>query len=225
MPINIVCPGCKKRFSVNDKFAGKKGPCPKCKTEIEIPELGEEIVIHGPEGEQPKDSKGRAIVDPIMREETTVSTMGIVGIGLFIVVVFGIAFGLQGYKGNIPFLIKMLGAVSLAPPLVLAGYAFLRNDELEAYRGKELAIRVLACSAVYAALWGIFAFIPYALGMVEDESFAPYQLAFVVVPFVLVGAFSAFASFDLEYTMGLMHYGLYLIVTVLMRVVAGLDPF
>jgi cation transport ATPase len=223
MPINIVCPGCKKRFSVNDKFAGKKGPCPKCKTEIEIPAAEDEIVIHGPEESLPKDSKGRAIIDPIMREETTVSTMVIVGIVVFIVVVFGIAFGLRAYEDDIPFFIKLLGAVSLAPPLVLGGYAFLRNDELEAYSGKELAIRVLVCSAVYATLWGILALVPWALGM--EESFTSYQMAFVAIPFVLIGGFSALASFDLEYLMGTIHYGLYLIVTVLMRVVAGLDAF
>jgi cation transport ATPase len=220
MSINIVCPGCKKRFSVDDKHAGKKGPCPKCKTVLEIPAIEEEIVIHGPEESLPKDSKGRSVIDPIMREETTVSTKGIVGICVFVVVVFGIAFGLRAYE-ELPFLFKLLGAVSLAPPLVLSGYTFLRNDELEAYRGKELAIRVLVCSAVYAALWGLFAFIPAVLGI----EFTPYQLAFVTIPFVLVGGFAAFASFDLEYLTGVMHYGLYVIVTVLMRVVAGLDAF
>lgn len=221
MPINIVCPGCKKRFTVNDKFAGKQGPCPKCKTVIQIPALEDQVVIHAPETAGPKDSKGRAIVDPIMREETTVSTAGAIGIGVFIVLVFGIAFALRVYDGDIPFYIKLLGAISLAPPLVLGGYAFLRDAELEPYRGQELAIRVLVCSAVYAALWGIFVFIPMALGI----EFTPTQLAVVAVPFVLVGAFSAFASFDLEYLTGIMHYGLYLIVTVLMRVVAGLDAF
>ena len=210
MPINIVCPGCKKRFSVSEKFAGKQGPCPKCKTVIEIPALEDEVVIHGPEAAGLKDSKGRAIVEPIMREETAVSTRGIVGIGVFIVVVFGIAFGLRVYDGDVPFFIKLLGAISLAPPLVLGGYTFLRNDELEAFRGKELAIRVLVCSAVYAGLWGVFVFVPWVLGI----EFTSYQLAFAV-PFVLVGAFSAFASFDLEYMTGILHYGLYVIVTVL----------
>jgi len=221
MPITIVCPGCKKRFSVSEKFAGKKGPCPKCKTVIEIPAAAEEVVVHAPEDAGPKDSKGRSVLKPIMREETTVSTMGAIAIGAFIVVVFGIAFGLRVYDGDVPFFIKALGAISLAPPLVLGGYAFLRDAELEPYRGKELAIRVLACSAVYAALWGVFVFIPFALGI----EFTPTQLAIVVIPFVLIGAFGAFASFDVEYLNGIMHYGLYLVVTVLLRVVAGLDAF
>ena len=37
MPISVVCPGCKARFNVSDKFAGKKGPCPKCKTVLTVP--------------------------------------------------------------------------------------------------------------------------------------------------------------------------------------------
>ena len=41
--------------------------------------------------------------------------------------------------------IKGLGALVLAPPLVLAGYTFLRDDELEPYRGRELGLRVAAC--------------------------------------------------------------------------------
>ncbi len=219
MPINILCPGCKKRFSVNEKFAGKKGPCPNCKTTIEIPELEEDIVIHAPETAGPKDSKGRAIVKPIQRQETTLSVPAAIGIGVMVVAAFGIAFALRTYEGDVPTYIKALGAILLAPPLVLGGYAFLRDAELEPYRGKELAIRVLICSAVYALLWGIFVLIPYFLGI----EFSSTQQLFVTIPFVLVGAFGAFASFDLEYLNGVMHYGFYLAVTVLMRVVAGLE--
>lgn len=115
MPINIVCPGCKKRFSVSEQFAGKKGPCPQCKTVIEIPAVEEQVVIHAPESAGPKDSKGRAVINPIRRKETTVSTKGAIGIGLFIVLVFGVAFGLRVYDGDVPLFIKVLGAISLAP--------------------------------------------------------------------------------------------------------------
>src|SRR4029078_3445076 len=36
-------------FSVGDKFAGKQGPCPKCKAVITIPKPADEVVIHAPE--------------------------------------------------------------------------------------------------------------------------------------------------------------------------------
>ena len=48
MPIQVTCPGCLKRFSVADKFAGQKGPCPKCKQIITIPKKEDEVVIHAP---------------------------------------------------------------------------------------------------------------------------------------------------------------------------------
>ena len=49
MPITIVCPGCHGRFSVSEKFAGKQGPCPKCKKVISIPKASEEVKIHVPD--------------------------------------------------------------------------------------------------------------------------------------------------------------------------------
>ena len=70
MPIQVTCPGCLSRFSVSDKFAGKKGPCPKCKKEISIPTKAEEVVIHAPEPTGPKDSQGKVILKPIRRTDT-----------------------------------------------------------------------------------------------------------------------------------------------------------
>ena len=68
MPIKVICPGCTKRFTVSEKFAGQKGPCPHCKAEIKIPEVAEEeVVIHAPENFGPKDAGGRAVLKPIER--------------------------------------------------------------------------------------------------------------------------------------------------------------
>ena len=219
MAITIICPGCKKRWTVNDKFAGQKGPCPSCKTVIEIPKKGDEVVVHAPD-EGPKDSRGRAVLKPILREETEFSATTAVAIGLAIVVVLGIAVFLRTVK-PLPLYLLALGAIGLAPPLVLGGYTFLRNSELEPYRGRELAIRVAACAAAYALLWGVYFWVQWVLKI----DFELFQLVYVGPPFVLVGAFAAFASLDLDYTSGLIHYSLYLIVTILLRVVAGLPAF
>ena len=69
MSIQVTCPGCLKRFSVSEKFAGQKGPCPKCKTVIEIPKLGDEVVIHGGEefDHAGRDAHGKLIGKPILR--------------------------------------------------------------------------------------------------------------------------------------------------------------
>src|SRR6187401_2984774 len=57
MAIDVTCASCKTRFQVSDKFAGKQGPCPKCKKIITVPTKKDEVVIHVPES-GPKDSKG-----------------------------------------------------------------------------------------------------------------------------------------------------------------------
>ncbi|MBP5621296.1 MAG: hypothetical protein J6X44_04705, partial [Thermoguttaceae bacterium] len=47
MAIRVICPGCMTSFEVDDRFAGKKGPCPKCGHIIEIPK--EKLIIHAPD--------------------------------------------------------------------------------------------------------------------------------------------------------------------------------
>mgnify|MGYP000896189276 CR=1 FL=1 len=48
MAILVVCSGCRARFQVSDQFAGKSGPCPKCKAVIKIPTAKEaEVKFHG----------------------------------------------------------------------------------------------------------------------------------------------------------------------------------
>jgi len=37
MPISVVCNTCNSGFTVSDKFAGKTGPCPKCKSPVKVP--------------------------------------------------------------------------------------------------------------------------------------------------------------------------------------------
>jgi len=39
MPIPVTCGGCGKRFRAPDRGAGKKTPCPACKTVISIPDI------------------------------------------------------------------------------------------------------------------------------------------------------------------------------------------
>jgi hypothetical protein len=231
MPITIVCPGCKKRFAVSEKFAGQKGPCPSCKTVIEIPKLEEQVVIHAPEGGGTKDSKGAAVIRPILRQETRFDPKFAVGIGLAVLVMFVLAYAVgasyrspqRGQPAQVPWVFQAIAALVLGPPLALAGYTFLRNDEFEPFRGMELWVRVLGCGTVYAALWGIYSLIPWALDM--ESGFETMQLVYVVPPFVLLGAFTAFVSLDLDFLTGAMHYGLYLIVTVLLRVVGSMNAF
>ena len=75
MPIRVTCRGCHTRFNVSERFAGKEGPCPKCKAIIRIPAASEEVVIHGPAAEVTKDSRGTAITKPIFRQEAEITPL------------------------------------------------------------------------------------------------------------------------------------------------------
>lgn len=69
---------------MSDKFAGKQGPCPKCKAVIVIPAMEQakapEMVIHEPAAVAAKT--GTAIPKPILRKAVRVrplAGMGLVG--------------------------------------------------------------------------------------------------------------------------------------------------
>ena len=227
--INVLCPGCKARFTVSEKFAGKKGPCPKCKTQITIPELTAEIKVHAPENLGPKGAGGKAVLQPIFREERKFSPAIAGGIGgavltvLLLALILRFNYTKQADRLNFPVLVLALGAMVLAPPLVYGGYLVLHDDEFEPFRGQSLWIRVGIASAVYAFIWGLMAGIFYYLDP-GDPSKEIWMIVVIIVPMVLIGAGTAFVTLDLEPMKGLFHYGLYLLATVLLRLIIGLAP-
>ena len=116
-----------------------------------------------------------------------------------------------------------MGALLLAPGLVLAGYAFLRDSDLEPYSGLSLAIRVGICSLVYAFTWAIYA-------IVVGFLFTPghpelLHLGFIVPCLAAVGILAAYSSLDLDPTNSFFHYALYLGVTVILRLIMGMSAF
>jgi hypothetical protein len=226
MAIDVTCPGCKTRFQVSDKFAGKKGPCPKCKVVILVPKKEDEVVIHAPEQTGPKDSKGVAVLKPLTRIETVLSPLAIGSIVGAIVTTLLVALMLRvsaPTPGNIPGFITALGAIILAPPLAFAGYTFLREQELEPFRGKDLILHLIAPSVVYPLLWGIYWAVFAYLNL--DASTFNVGLVGALMAFFAAGTFCAFASLDLEVIPAALHYGLYLATTVLLRVIMGMSAF
>jgi hypothetical protein len=229
MPIQVVCPGCKKRFEVSDKFAGKQGPCPQCKTVIKVPEKSVEVVIHAPEtaGRGGKSATGMPVFKPIARKYLNATPAVWVGVIAGVVVVF-LAAMLLGLGHNatdkqVSTVILAIGALVLAPPLALAGYIFLRDAELEPYRGTTLWIRIGSVALVYAVLWGALGFLKPLWGI--TGMMETYQ-AVVIVPALLgIGGLAAFAALELDYTTAVFHYSLYLGITVLLRLCLQLYPF
>ena len=222
MAIQVTCPGCKKRFEVSDKFAGQEGPCPSpnCTTKIKIPAAAESVVVHAPEAHGPKGATGKPILKPITRKEIRFSPLVAGGVGLSILIVVGaaIAVRVSGVPLSSPLLI--LGSLVLAPALALAGYAALRDNELEPFRGKELMIRMLPSTLVSPLLWILYFSVPGYLGL--DQTGIVY-LAFMI-PFTLaIGGFASHCALELDYASSAMHYGLYLAVTVALCLVMNVD--
>ncbi|MEM9828551.1 MAG: hypothetical protein AAF958_18330 [Planctomycetota bacterium] len=223
MAIQVTCPKCFKRFQVSDKFAGKKGPCPNCKATIRVPEKNEEVVVHAPTDDAPKDSKGQSVLKPIKRKETDVTRRGlIITIGsvlLAIVAALGIRFGME----SVPVWICGLAVIVIAPPLVWAGYSFVQDSELEGYTGQELIQRVAIASLCLAGTWLIYAFVPmylFDLKSASEMDFVGFGIA--IAAMLLLGGVICMATFELEFFSGLIHASFYLITTLLLAVLAGI---
>ncbi len=132
----------------------KRGLAQNAKKEIVVPDKSQEVVIHAPETEGPKDSKGVSVLKPIKREELKVTGLQI-GIAVAIALVsIGVALGVRFATDSPPVLVLALGAAALAFPLSWVGYRFLRDDELGGYMGNELYVRVAACAGVFCGLMG-----------------------------------------------------------------------
>lgn len=223
--MQVTCPGCHTRFKVSDKFAGKQGPCPKCKKTITIPKKEEEVVIHAPETFGPKGASGQSVLKPIEREDSSLSKpVMVLGVGaaVLVPVIALLAKQFAFPDGQVPMWFLASGAILLAPPLALVGYSFLRDPELEPYRGITLATRVLICSAAYAALWGLHVYVCYMLLGAGTHPELPH-LVFLLPLLLVPGTIAAMATLDLDATNAAIHYATYLGATVLLRLIMGLS--
>jgi hypothetical protein len=228
MSILVVCPGCRKSFSVSDKFAGKSGPCPNCKTTITVPQKDEEVKIHAPTefADGGRSVSGKLLTKPIARAQTKLEPVVAAAIAagaltVLLVAWLGGKFGLfvrEGAAGPQANLLPCaIGLLLVSPPLVVAAYTFLRNDELEPYRGRPLYIRAAICGVAYAALWGVYA---YVAGSLLTGQL--WEWAFAAPAFLVVGALISLACLDLELSSGFFHYAFYVLATSLLGWIAGL---
>ena len=219
MSIRVTCPGCHTRFNVSDKFAGRDGPCPKCRATIRIPDKEHEVVIHAPAEASPKAKTDAAISRPIFRREVVISPLlwtVIVGV---IVTLFALAVLLRWQiadKVHFPLGILIVGAIVVAFPAVYAGYGVLRDSELQAFLGRELWIRITICAAIYAALWFVMPVTNYAI---HGYDMITWSLAMAIM--IAVGGGVALSVLDFDYLNGVLHYGLYLGCALLLRWIMG----
>ena len=220
MSIFVVCPGCRKRFNVSDQFAGKTGPCPKCKTTIRVPEKSEEVQVHAPTkfGEGGRSVTGELLTKPIERKVVSLNPVvgvAIVGAALVVLAVTWVIGRAGLFEGNL--VASGIGLLLISPPLVVAGYTFLRSeDELEPYRGLVLYIRAGICSLAYIGLWWLF-------DRVAGQALTGelWNWFFVAPPFFFVGALIALACLELDFGSAFFHYCFYVLLTIVLRWAAG----
>ena len=220
MPIFVVCPGCRKRFEVSDKFAGMTGPCPSCKVPIKIPTKKEEVKIHEPEqfASGGRSAAGHLVLKPVAHKDAKFNPTAAAAIAAGAVVVLAVAFLGQPILRD-SWLLRAIGLLAVSPPLVMAGYWFLANDELEPYRGAPLYVRCGVLALLYAATWGLF-----SLGFVQEFVHGGELWVWLVVlpPLLLVGALTALACLDLDFGSAFFHYAFYVLVTMLVGWAAGM---
>jgi hypothetical protein len=234
MPIPVVCPGCKSRFTVSDQFAGRTGPCPKCKQPLTVPKpAAESVVIHEPEPPVSSSGSGRAPTAPLKKRDRPVPAKAFI-----LAAAGGLAFMIAAAvlpqffppvvgegsvaTSTIPAWLLLAGAFAAAIPAVLLGYAAVRNRELEPYRGQPLLVRTLACAAIYATLWGVRGLIP--LINPDWQLTDMYEWLMIGPLFVAAGSLAALATLDLEWGNAAVHFSFYVLFTALLRWLAGLPP-
>jgi hypothetical protein len=222
MPIAVTCPSCLTRFSVSDKYAGKSGPCPKCKGTIKIPDKTEEVLIHAPEEKAPKDSRGRSIFKPIRREEVRLSWPVVLSTALGTILAFGIALAFRVAATAPPAVLVALAVPVLAIPIVVAGYWFLRDDDLQGYTGKELWIRCAICALAFTLGWGLYSWIPlFVSDYVSLVEVTTLEMLVMIALMIALGTVAAVLSLELEVGQGLALYMLYFILTFILAWVSG----
>ena len=126
---------------------------------ITIPKVEEQIQIHAPEAFAAggKTATGEAVMKPIARKEaklqlipTVIATCGR----------HWLCWPLPLRRQETIFRDIFCCAVSrflaVSVPLTAAGYAFLRNDELEPHRGLWLWVRAAICGLGFSLLWLAF---------------------------------------------------------------------
>jgi hypothetical protein len=232
MPILVKCTECNTGFKVNEKFAGKQGPCPKCKAVIRVPAIeeappaAEAVKIHAPEefAEGGKDKKGRLVTKPASREDARFETKYAIMIGGAVLGVLIVAWIVgRSMTGQTNLLLMFVSGLILlvSAPVSLAGYWILRNDEREPYQGAELYMRSAITAGVYCLLWPILGYVTWLYPGLLDKG---WNWLFVGPPFVALGALAAYLAFDLETGESTFHFAFFVVVSVALRWLAGMTP-
>lgn len=212
MAIQVICPGCMSRFEVSDRFAGKKGPCPKCSNLIEIPK--EKLVIHAPdeiivEGRRVKNPD---FIRPIEREAFVFTTkqVWINVVGVVVILIFAWLFSFLG-SGPMKWMAGTSGIFVVAFVLAKNGYILVRDpDDLEIFLGGELHRKSFLVATGYTLSWIIFE----ALLLYLNPGF--FFFAYLL-PIALLASFVPLVVFDTDYGDSFMLYFIFVLCVLVIR--------
>jgi hypothetical protein len=218
MAIAVICPGCKTSFRVSEKFAGQTGPCPKCKAPIKIPAASSEVKIHGPDA-GPKDAKGRPVFKPLRRLDVVISNnVWLIGVGCALVAVFAALLLKKPLQGN--FVVRAVATLIVTPGLCVAGYFLLRNREkLDVLSGRGLWLRTAICTGCYLVIWAGYAYVRTRYNIPTEV----WQLFVILPSMLMLGAFAALGSYELDFGSALMHYCFHVLAIVMLAYLAGMQ--
>ena len=177
-------------------------------------------MIAAPKTSGPVDSTGRAVLKPLRRKETVLSKIQLTLIFVLIIGFLAISFVFQTLipdRSEFPLWLMGVSAFLIAPPLVFVAYAFLRDQELDSFKKRELWARVLICSAVYAVTWIAMPLAAFAF----NDSYEVGSYVIAGVAMLGIGGTTGMLCFDFDFLMGSVHYGLYMGICLLGRWLAG----
>ena len=180
----------------------------------------EEVKIEAPKTKGPTDTEGRAIVDPILRKETALSSVQIVlliaGIIGFLALALVVRFMNLESESTMSWVVLGVGAFLLAVPMIFLTYHIIRNNDLEPFSGFDLWRRVAICSAVFAITWMSLPAAAYAFN--GEYHIGSWAIASVIM--FAAGAVASMACFEFDWLFGVVHYGLYFAVAIVGRSLA-----
>jgi cation transport ATPase len=186
----------------------------------------DEVIVHAPEHSEAGaiGVGGRHALKTYRRQDTKFKPLIFSAVAGFVLLAVLVAIVIRTSGKPPEMWLLALGAMALGPPCAWAGYTFLRDAELEPYRGTPLAVRTLICGLVFALMWGVYWFVGTQWG--GPDAFAKgleiYQFIVLGAIPLGIGSFVSFVSLDLEPINAFLHCAMYFAVTVLLRWVADM---
>ena len=220
MAIDVICPGCHKRFQVSDQFAGQKGPCPGCKTIIQIPKLEDVVVVH----ERETTSSGApAKLNSIRRQHTTAGksellcASGALLAGLLSTILVRF---LSETEPNPGFFTTLLIGSLLGSSTSLLGNIVLRGQDNGSNYGRKTIVRACLVGVIYTVIWRMLVLISDGL-LVEDGSVILPAVIILAIALTAISTFLPMFVFDFEYQQGLVHVALFISSLAIYSLVLG----